>query len=147
MKIFFFIILFLFQNILLTANSDQGIKQRGKLIVRFDGIKTNEGKIKIALCNSFENYKMDDKPFIGKDIIVTQKYITVEFLDLPFGEYAVKAFHDEDADDDLDTNFLGIPTEDYGFSNNARGTFGQPSWKDAKFLFNTENQTMEIRLK
>ena len=41
-----------------------------------------------------------------------------------------------DADDDFDTNFLGIPTENYGFSNNARGLFGPPNWEDAKFKFN-----------
>jgi uncharacterized protein (DUF2141 family) len=47
-------------------------------------------------------------------------------------------------DGELDSNFLGIPTEDYGFSNNARGTFGPADYDDAKFLFEQTEMTIEI---
>lgn len=66
------------------------------------------------------------------------------FEELPFGEYAIKLFHDENMDGELDTNFLGIPTEDYGFSNNVRGTFGPADYDDAKFLFEQTEMTMNI---
>ena len=39
---------------------------------------------------------------------------------------------------------LGIPVEDYGFSNNASGLFGPPSWEDAKFRFSDNNKIVEI---
>ena len=45
---------------------------------------------------------------------------------------------------ELDSNFLGIPTEDYGYSNNASSWFGPPSWEKAKFIFNKEELTIEI---
>lgn len=122
-------------------------KPKGKLIVKFEGIKESKGKIKIALCNSADNYRDHENPFIGKDISAKENYVITEFNDLPFGTYAIKAFHDADSNDDLNTNFLGIPVEDYGFSNDARGTFGPPSWERAKFYFDSENQIIEITIK
>ena len=128
-------------------NHFAGGKTKGKLIVKFIGLKSNIGEVKVALCNSSKNYDDHKSPFIGKDILIENKKAVIEFDELPFGEYAVKAFHDEDNNDDLNTNLLGIPIEDYGFSNDARGMFGPPSWDDAKFSFGVEKQTIEIVIK
>ncbi|MGC4066312.1 MAG: DUF2141 domain-containing protein [Polyangiaceae bacterium] len=49
------------------------------------------------------------------------------------GVYGISAYHDENANGKLDTNVLGMPTEDYGASRDARGTFGPPRFEDAKF--------------
>ena len=46
----------------------------------------------------------------------------------------------------MDTNFLGIPKEDYGCSNNARGTLGPPKWKDAKFELKGQDKVITISL-
>jgi len=48
------------------------------------------------------------------------------------GQYAIKVFHDENANGELDINFLGIPKESYGFSNHARGRFGPPPFAEAR---------------
>jgi uncharacterized protein (DUF2141 family) len=53
-------------------------------------------------------------------------------------------YHDENKNGKLDTNFLGIPTEDYGYSNNVSAWFGPPSWERAKFLFNSKEMLIEI---
>jgi uncharacterized protein (DUF2141 family) len=55
------------------------------------------------------------------------------FKGMPPGVYGVSAFHDEDKDGKLDTNFVGYPTEEYCASNNARNLMSAPSWKDASF--------------
>lgn len=65
------------------------------------------------------------------------------FVDLPAGSYAVSIIYDRDADGELDTNFLGIPTEPFGFSNNATALFGPPSWQDANFVLRSD---MEIHI-
>ena len=44
-------------------------------------------------------------------------------------------------------NFLGIPKEPFGFSNDAKGKFGPPKWNDAVFIFNTSNQEVTLKLK
>lgn len=108
---------------------------------------SNNGNVVVALCNSDANYKNHKSPFIGKQIPINNNTAVIEFEYLPFGEYAIKAFHDEDANDDLNTNFIGIPVEDYGFSNNARGMFGPPSWQDAKFELNDDDKVVEIEIK
>ncbi len=60
----------------------------------------------------------------------------VTFKDLPAGEYAISLFHDVDADGELDSGFMGIPKEPYGFSNNAPVRFGPAKWDAAKFTVN-----------
>lgn len=119
----------------------------GTLIIGFVGFKSNEGYVKVALANSIQNYKNHKNPFRGLTIGIQQNSATAIMEDIPFGEYAVKAFHDEDANDDLTTNFLGIPIEDYGFSNNARGMFGPPGWDNAKFKLDKDTLRIEITIK
>lgn len=68
------------------------------------------------------------------------------FNQLPAGQYAVSTFHDENSNAKLDTNFLGIPKERYGFSNNASKPFGPPDFEDAAFQV-TQDQIIKIDLK
>ena len=72
--------------------------------------------------------------------------ITWRIDDLPFGRYAISAYHDENGNGELDTGLFGIPSEDYGFSNNARGGFGPPDFADAAFDFTESGQALEIWL-
>lgn len=58
--------------------------------------------------------------------------VTVE-LDLPPGDYALSVFQDLEDDGKLARNFIGIPKEPAGLSNNLRPRFGPPSFADAKF--------------
>lgn len=46
----------------------------------------------------------------------------------------------------LDTNALGIPTEGYGFSNDAKGWLSAPSFSAASFLYDGQNLDMTITL-
>jgi len=59
--------------------------------------------------------------------------------------YSVSVYYDLDENGELNTGFLGIPSEPVGFSNNAKGSFGPPSFEDTKFK-PSKNQTIEIRL-
>lgn len=141
---FLFILLF---SLSISLHSSDGPKKNGTLIVKFNGMNSDNGNVIIALCNSDLNYKNHKLPFIGKSIPIDNNSAIIEFEDLPLGDYAIKAFHDEDANNDLNTNILGIPIEDYGFSNNARGLFGPPSWDDAKFRLTEEIKIVEIEIK
>jgi len=145
-RIFYFSFILLLSFSISTYSSD-GPKQKGKLVINFKGLESSNGNVIIALCNNLENYDNHKFPFLGKLISIDNNRARIEFDELPFGEYAIKAFHDEDANNDLNTNIFGIPTEDYGFSNNARSMFGPPSWEDAKFKFDKEYQSMEIVIK
>lgn len=93
------------------------------------------GLLRIALFDSPSSYDADIS-FASKSVPVKAREImTVNFADLKPGEYAIKAYYDEDSDRDLDVNMLGIPDEAYGFSKNARAMFSEPDWSAAKFKF------------
>ena len=62
------------------------------------------------------------------------------------GIYAISLFIDSNDNKKLDKNLIGIPTEQYGFSNNAMGFLGKPSFKNASFEL-IKNSEIKIRLK
>jgi uncharacterized protein (DUF2141 family) len=68
-------------------------------------------------------------------------------LDLPPGRYAVMAFHDRNADKRLNVLPIGLPTEPYGFSNDARAMFGPPTFARAAFNLPANGARMTIRLR
>ena len=66
-------------------------------------------------------------------------------FDLPNGTYAIGIFVDTNYNNKMDRNFFGVPKEQYGFSNDAKGSFGPPSFKDASFTVSGDTK-LEINL-
>ena len=116
-------------------------------IVRVDveGIELYSGTLRAALVNSAEAYSDDAEPIMVQSVRVGSRQEIV-FQGVPFGTYAVKIFHDENDNEQLDTNFIGIPTEKYGFSNNARSKLGLPDFSDVKFEVNAPKLEIAIKV-
>lgn len=114
------------------------------IVVNVSNISSNEGAISIALYDSESNFLK--KPFEGKRIEIKDNACTITFENIPKGTYAISLYHDENGNGKMDTNFMHIPKEDYGCSNNARGFMGPPKWEDAKFELKQENITQHIEL-
>jgi uncharacterized protein (DUF2141 family) len=70
--------------------------------------------------------------------------VTIEGV--PPGTWAVLAYQDENANGELDRNLIGIPSENYGFSRDARGRFGPPSFDDAAMPIRAEAAAATVRL-
>ncbi len=70
-----------------------------------------------------------------------------DFQDIPPGTYALAVIHDENGNGKLDTNWLGIPTEGYGFSNDARALLGAPSFSAASFPYDGRTLDLTIGLR
>lgn len=132
--------------ILITLSLGQDEAKQGELTIILQGFENNEGMAMIALSNFQEDYEKEGPPFRGNETEIIEKTASWTINELPFGEYAVKVFHDENDDGEMGKNFLGIPNESYGFSNDARGSFGPASWEDAKFLFNASRDTIYINI-
>ncbi len=79
-------------------------------------------------------------------IKVRQTQARCDFADIPPGTYALAVFHDEHRNGTLDTNWLGIPTEGYGFSNDVKASLGPPSFAAASFAYDGRTVEMTIRL-
>lgn len=101
-----------------------------KLVIKkFDH---NQGMIRAGLYNSADQWL--EKAFRDADTtIYNTEEVVLYFSDIPKGEYSISIYHDENDNGDLDTYVMGIPSEDYGFSNNAVGSFGPAKYADAAF--------------
>lgn len=97
-------------------------------ITNFDN---NNGLAFIGLYNAEASFLKT--LYRGEKANITNRKVVITFSDIPDGTYAISAFHDEDENGELTTNFLGIPKERYGASNDAPSRFGPPKWKDARF--------------
>lgn len=69
-----------------------------------------------------------------------------DFLDIPPGTYALAVIHDENMDGKLRTNWLGIPKEGYGFSNDAEASMSAPSFEAASFTYDGQYLDLTIKL-
>jgi uncharacterized protein (DUF2141 family) len=138
------IMLILLLQINLPAGNAGG--EKGKLTVIMTGITGSAGKMMVALSDSKADFEHKSKAFRTMRVIIGAGDAICTFDSLAYGEYAVKVYHDNNDNEQLDTNFLGIPEEDYGFSNNARGSFGPASWEDAKFMFKSATDTITIKV-
>jgi len=120
------------------------ITEIGTLNIKISGFENDKGDCWFALDNSERVYEGKDSVFIGKILSIINRSVYLRIDSLEYGYYAIKVFHDENCNGILDKNFLGIPTEDYGYSNNVSGWFGPPDWGKAKFFFNQREMTIEI---
>lgn len=114
------------------------------IVVNVTNVSSNEGKIIIGLYDNEADFLK--KSFEGKRTEIKDNSCTVTFENIPEGTYAISLFHDENGNGKMDTNFMHIPKEDYGCSNNARGFMGPPKWKDAKFELKDKTITQHIEL-
>jgi uncharacterized protein (DUF2141 family) len=100
-----------------------------------------------VLCAVFTKSGWLDKAVRTGKAKITNRSAVCRFDGIKPGVYAISAFHDENDNGKLDTNLIGIPTEDWCTSRNARGTLGPPSFEDAKFSFRGGLVTLSARMK
>lgn len=144
MRTLLFAFLFSIQHALAQEISSVTDKAVSRFTLHINGVEEAEGEIRIAVFNSSETYT---KETVFAEILqVSNTEISWTIPELPHGDYAIAVYHDRNTNGKLDTNFLGIPREVYGFSNNARGKFGPASWEEAHFSVDEGNVTHTIRL-
>ena len=127
--------------------------QASELIINLSDQK-KAGTLMLAIYNNaeaFEGSVVKEKRaeigvFKGLELYLEPQDSTQLSTEIPDGEYAIAFFIDANGNKKLDKNFLGIPKEQFGFSNNAMGTLSAPTFEQAKFTV-TGNTTQNIKLK
>jgi uncharacterized protein (DUF2141 family) len=94
--------------------------------------KNSKGQIVCALFDQRGWLTTPIKPAWAK--IIGNSAVCV-FTDVKPGVYGISAYHDENKNGKLDTNFVGMPVEDYCASRDARETFSAPAFEKAKFNY------------
>jgi uncharacterized protein (DUF2141 family) len=109
------------------------------LTIRVENIEPDKGYLMVGVFDNKNDFP--DNYFQGQRIRVTNGTMIVVFGNLPVGTYAVSVYQDTNENEQLDKNFLGIPKERYGFSNNS----DRPVYERCLFDF-TNDMTITIRL-
>ena len=120
-------------------------KAQNNLEVRIDNIKNDNGDILIGLYDDGHNFPR--KTTDGKIVKASKDGVIVSFHDLKPGLYAISVLHDENSNKDMDQSKIGIPKEGFGFSNNAKSSFGPPSFERAKILLHSKDTLISIDLR
>jgi len=102
------------------------------LEIHVDGIRNEKGVIGAAVYNNPDGWpESNDKSFRHGPAPFTGNSGTITFKDIPPGDYAIVAIHDENKNHKLDKNFLGWPLEGFGFANNPKVLLEAPPFKAA----------------
>ena len=121
--------------------------QANRIHVEIDGLRNDKGQVMCALFSSAEGFPRDnDKAVAHVKGAISHGQASCEFSDIPIGTYAVSIFHDENSNGKMDTNFMGIPREGVGASNNATGHFGPPKFSAAAFQFPGGQEDLKIHI-
>ena len=113
------------------------ILSANNIIVEVTKILNQNGKIAIGLYNKDDDtFANISKHYKAINLKIDGKKVSYTFTNIPDGTYAISVFHDENENKELDKNFLGIPKEGYGFSNNIRPKFRSANFEESKFKVN-----------
>lgn len=116
-----------------------------ELMLNVNNIKAIRGNLLVAVYDKEANYNANNNWVAAKQVKVAGTTMSLSFVDLPAGSYAIKLFQDENENNQIDIGANGIPTEPYGFSNNL-GSYGPPSFDEAKVTVNKATE-IDIQLR
>lgn len=105
----------------------------GSVTVTIANAETASGQIMISLVQGEAEFKGERAPIAALTRRAIAEPMGFVFKNLAEGEYALRIMHDVNDNGELDSNFIGLPTEPWAFSNNATGNMGPPTWEDVKF--------------
>jgi uncharacterized protein (DUF2141 family) len=106
---------------------------QNKLSIKVEGVKSSDGEIMVAIYKEAHGFLKLEKMYKGESTKANKGVTHVAIHDLPDGTYAAALFHDQNGNHNLDTNWMGIPKEDIGFSMAKMKTFGPPSFQECSF--------------
>lgn len=126
------------------APGPSGEPGTGTLTIRVKGLKNDKGQVGVALFASAASFPRSERAFRGQTARIEGGRAVVHFGPLDPGTYAVAVLHDENENGKMDFNFLGMPLEGYGFSNDASALFGPPSFEKAAFRLLARSSALTI---
>jgi uncharacterized protein (DUF2141 family) len=110
--------------------------EQNVIVVKIIGLRNDNGQVLCAIFSSAADFpKNSDKATAVTKSQISGRQAVCKFAGVAPGTYAVSVIHDENSNGKLDTNFMGIPREGVGASNNARGRLGPPKFAAAAFTF------------
>ena len=115
------------------------------LKITVTNVKTQKGSVEVGIFNNEKSFLLKGKEYRTGSKVVTNDTIVFVLKDLTQDDYAISLYQDINSDKKCNLNFIGIPTEPYGFSNNFRPKFAKPTFNDCKIELSTD-KSITIKL-
>ena len=121
-----------------------GAAHATKIDIHVTGVEDDRGHVRVELCTK-QTFLTGACPYSAAAPATAGE--TVVEVQAPPGEYAIQAYHDDTDSGHVHQNFLGIPKERIGFSNDAPVRLHGPRWDDAAIEVGTEVRNVTLRLR
>lgn len=118
-----------------------------QVVVNITNIKQLKGNIRVAFYKKGSAFPREGSISYAKEVKVSKLgEMSLSFIDIPFGEYAIAVFQDKNQNQKIDKNFVGYPTEPFGFSKNFKPKFSEPDFSDCNVVISSNNNSFTIKL-
>jgi len=124
-----------------------GASHAAEVVVRVSGLSEPLGQVGCSLFAGTAGFPMDNTSARNLWLPADARGVTCRFNDVPEGTYAVSVGHDLNGNKRVDTNFIGLPTEQWGVSNNARPPLRAPRFDEASFKVASDAKDVVIDIK
>lgn len=127
-----------------TAQAQEPSPNTGNIRVVVNNIRNASGFIGVALFEAKDGFPDKPEHAITGKRIPAGDHSEIIFENVPYGTYAVSVLHDENGNGRMDKNFIGIPKEGFGTSNNPKIRRGPPSFSESSFSLESHELAMKI---
>jgi uncharacterized protein (DUF2141 family) len=131
---------------LAAATLAAGFAQAAELVVKVSDVRAQKGRLLMAVFDSADAWDGKAEAVAKQAIEATSSEVDFHFPGLVAGRYAVSVMHDENGNGKLDSNFMGMPIEGYGFSNDPQ-VMRKATFDEAAFAIGADNATIELHLR
>ena len=124
-----------------------GGAQAGDLEIAVSNVTQARGHVRVDVCTE-ATFAKDKATCAYSGAAPAQVGVTlVRIAHVQPGRYAAQVFHDLTDQRVVHQNFLGVPKEPIGFSNDASVHFSGPKFKDAAFSVGQEPTAIKLKLR
>lgn len=132
----------------LTCLAEERPLPKGSITVEVNGLRSNAGEVRVNLYDSKDGFPSEpEKAVMTLVSKIDNNRAKVVFKDIRIGNYAISVLHDENGNGRVDLNWLMIPKEGIGASNNPNFSIGPPGFNDAKFELSSEEMSIIIKVR
>ena len=128
----------------LPAQAQEANTGKGVIRVTVGNLRNTQGLVGVALFDTKQGFPDKPEKAIEGHSVQAGDQCVVVFANVPYGTYAVSVLHDENSNGKMDKNFIGIPKEGFGTSNNPKIRRGPPSFTESSF--NLENNELAMKI-
>jgi uncharacterized protein (DUF2141 family) len=132
--------------VLLAASPLQAQGNLATLTIRVENMHSKGGTLRLGLYDAV-NYPDDLKTTAEADVKAEAGHTIVTLHNVPPGAYAIEVFQDLNNNGKMDTSWIGLPLEPFGFSRDARPMLGKPRFPSVQFLVmpGENHQTLKLQ--